>query len=263
MTLSKSSIETYPYDRVKSVSGGNGNPFVVLIHGWGGDERTLALISDRLATHRAAHRLALPGFGMSPEPAEAWGTPDYVEFLKAWLDMMKLTEPVDIIGHSYGGKLSIAFGAAYPERVRRIVLIASAGLKPHRSFKVRLKRLFGRMLRNAAIHTGGPVGKWAKKKREELGSEDWKRASPLMRATLSRVLEEDYSQEMKALACPVLLIWGEKDTATPLWMGRAMELLIPGSRLVVHRKAGHYCFLDRPGETISEIWKHLELPEAW
>jgi len=45
---------------------------------------------------------------------------------------------------------------------------------------------------------------------------------------------------------PTLLLWGEKDAATPIADGRKMEQLITGSRLIVVAGAGHFSYLDSP-----------------
>ena len=50
------------------------------------------------------------------------------------------------------------------------------------------------------------------------------------------------------LSCPTLLIWGERDTATPLADAQVMERLIPDAGLCVIKGAGHFSFVERPGE---------------
>ena len=66
----------------------------------------------------------------------------------------------------------------------------------------------------------------------------------MMRAILSRVVNEDLKHLMPAIKCPTLLIWGEKDTATPIGDAKIMEKLIPDAGLVSFPNAGHYSFLD-------------------
>lgn len=171
--------------------------------------------------------------------------------------------PVDVIAHSFGGRIAIGLAARHPQRIGRLVLIGSAGLRPRRSLSVRLKRVWGRTLRRMAGVVGGELAAKIESARVRLGSEDWRRASPVMRGTLSRVLDEEMTQELRNIFHPTLLLWGSRDSATPLWMGRAMALLIPSAELVVVQGAGHYPFLDRPGEALSAIWKHLDLPAAW
>jgi len=255
--------DNYSTGNLVCVEEGKGQPPILLLHGWGGSEQTLHLISDRLAGYRQTIRIALPGFGQSPEPHVPWGTWDYVDIIRRWVIEHFPNQPLDIVAHSFGGRIAIGLTARHPELVNRLVLIGSAGLRPKRSLSVKLKRLYSKQLRMIGGLLGGTISERIERKRQQLGSEDWRQASPLMRGTLSKVLDEDLSCDLKAIKRPTLLIWGKRDTATPIWMGRAMELLIPGSKLQIVDKAGHYCFIDMPGDTLAGIWKHLELPEAW
>ena len=69
-----------------------------------------------------------------------------------------------------------------------------------------------------------------------------------MRATLSNVVRADMRPQLARIKAPVLLVWGENDTATPLSDGQEMERLIPGSGLAVIRGAGHFPFVDNPAQ---------------
>lgn len=74
-----------------------------------------------------------------------------------------------------------------------------------------------------------------------------------MRAVMSKVVNEDLCHLMPAIKAPTLLIWGSDDKATPLSDAKKMEGLIPDAGLVVYEGAGHYSFLDRPGQTKAVI----------
>ena len=56
----------------------------------------------------------------------------------------------------------------------------------------------------------------------------------------------DLTACLGAVSAPTLLLWGEKDAATPIADGRKMEQLIKGSRLIVVAGAGHFSYLDSP-----------------
>ena len=82
--------------------------------------------------------------------------------------------------------------------------------------------------------------------RAKRGSSDYNNASPMMRAILSKVVNEDLKEKMPLIKAPTLLIWGENDTATPLRDAKIMEKLIPNAGLVSFPGCGHYSFLDNP-----------------
>jgi pimeloyl-ACP methyl ester carboxylesterase len=82
---------------------------------------------------------------------------------------------------------------------------------------------------------------------KKFGSADYSAASPLMRESMVKNVNCDLRGDMPKISVPVLLIWGDRDTATPIADGRIMEKLIPGAGLAVIPGAGHFTFLDNPG----------------
>lgn len=81
---------------------------------------------------------------------------------------------------------------------------------------------------------------------KKFGSADYAAASPVMRGSLVKAVNEDLEPLLPQITAETLLIWGDKDTATPLSDGRKMEKQIKGSGLVVFSGAGHYSFLEQP-----------------
>jgi pimeloyl-ACP methyl ester carboxylesterase len=67
-----------------------------------------------------------------------------------------------------------------------------------------------------------------------------------MRESMVKNVNTDLKDEMPAITIPVLLIWGDRDTATPLKDGQEMEKRMPGAGLAVIKGAGHFTFLDNP-----------------
>src|SRR5262249_43035392 len=79
---------------------------------------------DRFRVIAPAH----PGWGESADAPPEWNAmSDYVLHYAELFDMMKLPQ-LDLVGISMGGWMAAEFAAAYPERLRRLVLVAPAGL---------------------------------------------------------------------------------------------------------------------------------------
>ena len=76
------------------------------------------------------------------------------------------------------------------------------------------------------------------------GSDDYKDSSGIMRKIMVKVVNDNLRHHLKDINTPALLIWGEKDDATPLYMARIMESEIPDAGLVVLEGAGHYSYVD-------------------
>ena len=61
-----------------------------------------------------------------------------------------------------------------------------------------------------------------------------------------RLVNEDVTPLLARVRAPALLIWGDRDTETPLAAAHVMERLIPDAGLVVFEGAGHFAYLEQP-----------------
>ena len=223
---------------------GEGEPILVL-HGWGANINTILSIVNILKDRFKVYALDLPGFGESEEPKEAISSFEYAEIVKDFMideDIAKAS----FIGHSYGGKLSIIMGSKYPHMVNKIVLIDSAGLIPKRGTKYYIKVYSFKILRFIYKNFFFWVkdDKRLEKFYKKFGSEDYKDSTGVMRRILVRVVNENLKDLLKDIKAPTLLIWGDQDMDTPLYMAHIMEKEIEDSGLVVFEGAGHYSYLD-------------------
>lgn len=234
---------------------------VVLMHGWGCTAETVASIAAAIGDTRRVISVDLPGHGKSGEPpllpdGRPWGVEEFADCVETLIDTLGLKRPA-LIGHSYGGRVSIVIGSR--RDVEKIVLVDSAGIKPRRGpsyyWKVYRFKALKRLLPLA-------VGKrraaeMIERRRARAGSADYRQASPVMRMVMSRSVNQDLRHLMPLIKAPTLLIWGENDTATPLRDGQIMERLIPDAGLVTFKGAGHYSFLDSPGQFRAVIRSFL------
>ncbi len=216
------------------------------MHGWGCD----GSIWEGLRSHleAAGHRvvaLDFPGFGTTPEPPAPWGMEDYAGWFEKFLAERGIERPV-LVGHSFGGRVAIVHASRHA--VSKVVLVDAAGVKPRRAVSYYIKVWSFKALRRLAPLVMGRrrADALVERRRAKAGSADYRAASPVMRGTLARVVNEDLRRHMPSIKAPTLLVWGERDTATPVADARVMERLIPDAGLVVFDQAGHYSFLDRP-----------------
>ena len=77
-----------------------------------------------------------------------------------------------------------------------------------------------------------------------MGSVDFKACNLALRRTFVRVVNQSLEEFARGIECNTLLIWGQKDTDTPMWMARRYKKLIKNSGLVVLKKCGHFCFVE-------------------
>ena len=79
------------------------------------------------------------------------------------------------------------------------------------------------------------------------GSDDYRAADGIMRKVFVKVVNENTEDVFPEIKAETLLIWGDKDDATPLYMAEVFEKKIPGAGLVV-LEGGHYIYLDAFGQ---------------
>lgn len=231
---------------------GEGAP-MLMVHGWGASIETLYPLATRL--NRLGYRcimLDLPGFGESAEPAQAWNVRDYVEFCLAFLDAHNL-QCAHYFGHSLGGRIGLMMAAEHPERINKMTLSNSAGIKIEPSIGQRLRLGMVRRARSSLQRIGAKSTAESLRRlyNQHFGSADFVQASPIMRGTLVKIVEQDLLEYARRAAHPTVLIWGDADEETPLWMGRKLENTLPDAALIVHPGAGHYAYLDFPERTAS------------
>jgi pimeloyl-ACP methyl ester carboxylesterase len=217
-------------------------PPLLLLHGWGGSSLSFAAVIPALEQRFRLLIPDLPGFGFSEPPAAAWGSADYARVVAGLIESAS-AKPLDVLGHSFGGKVAVALATQYPELVRRLVLVAAPVVRLEQNAAVLSRGRAYRAVR-AAARLLPPLREqildWG---RRRFGSEDYKAAGPL-RPTLVRVVNEDWRPALPALRAPVLLIYGERDEDVPAAVGEAARDALPNAELVVMSGAGHFPFLD-------------------
>jgi pimeloyl-ACP methyl ester carboxylesterase len=221
-------------------------PALLLLHGWGATKELMAPVAERLRGYRVVVP-DLPGFGATAPPSGAWSVDDYAAWVIALLDRLGI-ERTSIVGHSNGGRVAIALAAAHPDRVHRLVLTGSAGIRPHHGIRYQRRVRTFKLLR-AASGWGwlpGVVRDRAGRRATSRGSPDYRAASGALRASMVRLVNADLRPELSRLAAPTLLIWGDLDHDTPLDDARTMERLIPDSGLVVFEGCGHFAYAEQP-----------------
>lgn len=220
---------------------------IVLLHGWGQNIEMMKPLGDLLADNYHITIIDLPGFGKSKEPATILDVGDYTEIVHDLLKSLKVVKPT-LIGHSFGGRISIRYGASYD--VEKLVLCGSPCVKTKKELTLKEK-----MLKSVKKLPG--MEKLADIAKNYIGSTDYKNASPMMRDILVKVVGEDLSEYAKKIKVPVILIWGEYDEAVPLEEGRMLEKLLSDGAMIV-LPGTHYAYLENLYQVGAIINKFME-----
>ncbi len=241
---------------------GSGSKTAVMLQGWGTDLGMYDSVANAINDEYTFVQFDFPGFGGSDEPKEAWNVDAYADFFLKLMDTLNI-ESASLIGHSYGGRVIIKLASRkdIPFTIENIVLIDSAGIVPEKTLKQKLKIANYKILKNVfgikLIYTLFPelVEDW----RNRQGSDDYKNASPIMRRCLVMAVNEDLRHLLPEIKQDTLLIWGDKDTATPISDAKIMESMISGSGLVVLNGCGHFSYLEQPAQFKSILRSYFKI----
>jgi pimeloyl-ACP methyl ester carboxylesterase len=216
---------------------GAGEP-VVLLHGLSGSGRWWGRTVPALAGRYRVYVPDLPGFvAMARSGSRGrFGLAEAPAWLLAWMEAVGLRS-AHVVGHSMGGYVALRLAADAPEAVRRLVLVAPAGVRRgHRPDPM----LAYTLPLVAALRRVGPGFL-------PLVARDALRAGPATVWWAARaLLAADARPHLPAVAAPTLLIWGARDPLVPPAIGYRLRAEIGGARLLLLEGAGHVPMYERP-----------------
>lgn len=233
---------------------------ILILHGWNLSSKNFRQLQKELSYKGyKVYCIDLPGFGATKVPKISYKLSDYVEFVKGYLVKNKLSKII-LIGHSFGGRISIKIAAENPKIVHALILTGAPGINPVPRSKILLflylakagKRLFSL-----------PVLAGIQDKARNLlyriaRASDFYNTDEKMRETFKNVIKEDLVPYMKRIIAPTLLIWGAEDRMVPVEIAAKMNKMINKSKLVVINEARHGVPWTHPKEFADEVEKFLK-----
>ena len=208
---------------------------IVLLHGWGQNIQMMNPIGERYQKYFNILNIDLPGFGESDEPLDSWTVVQYADCVKKLVDNLKIKKVI-LIGHSFGGRVSLVYAAKY--KTEKLVCLAAPYCKEIKKLPLK-NRIYKR------IKTIPGLSWLARIMRNKIGSSDYKNASEVMKGVLVKAVNGDLTEYAKKIKCPTLLVWGSCDTAVPVNRAYELEKLIGDAGVVVYEGATHYAYLER------------------
>jgi pimeloyl-ACP methyl ester carboxylesterase len=246
---------------------GSGEP-LVLLHGIATDRHIWDLTLTELAAERRVVAVDLPGFGGSAPVDDEFELDPVAKRIVHGLAGRGITGPFDLVGHSLGGGVAIALAAAHPRLVRRLVLVAPAGLRP---FPAPISNLLAASADAVLAARRGAVSltdvRWGRKLLLALTTADGAELPPTLarqmveasaaaRRTapaLATITSSDLRPLLAQTRMPLGVIWGEADRTVPI---RALgDLLEARPDAVVTRipGAGHVPMVERPDVFVEAL----------
>ena len=156
--------------------------------------------------------------------------------------MAEELDKVSVIAHSFGGRVAILLASLQQDKVEKLVLVDSAGIKPKFSLKNKLKILNYKVAKK--LKEKGLI----KRELINYGSEDYKALPSQMKPVFNNVINTDLTGYLKNITAPTLIVWGKKDNDTPYYMAKKINKNIKDSAIITFENAGHFCYLDNASE---------------
>jgi pimeloyl-ACP methyl ester carboxylesterase len=219
---------------------GQGDDLVV-VHGLSGSWRWWSPLVEKLAERSRLHLVELPRLGRLRAG-------ELAPWLGRLLDAVGLGR-VDVLAHSLGGLVATELATEQPDRVRRLVLVAPAGVPCGRGVLGRALPLIGEL--------------YGVRKQLPTIIGDAARTGPVSLVHgVVYVWERDIRGELGAVRAPTLLVWGDRDRLVPWRVAEEWQRLLPRSRLV-RLPCGHVPMWEAPRELASCVLGFLgdQLPD--
>lgn len=243
---------------------GSGPP-LLLIHGTSSSLHTWDAWTEALKSHRRVIRFDLPGFGLTgPAPDHDYRAARFARTAVALLDHLQIPQ-ADVAGNSLGGRVTVELALAYPDRVRRLVLVDAAGLSgqtPPPIFRLAQTPVLNQLLtvisprfmvqRNVEQVYGDPsrITETLVDRYHAVLLREGNRRALVDRFTGPR--DPDLDSRLDEIHAPTLIEWGSVDPWIPLSFGRRYESGIAGSELRVYEGLGHVPMEEDPAATVRD-----------
>lgn len=195
----------------------------------------------------------LPGFGKSQRVESDLDIQDYVDVVDGFVSKLGIDRLV-LVGHSFGGAVSLKLASKHPKYLSKLVLVDSSGIRLE-SEKKKVTSLGAKILK--PIFSPSFMQPLKRRIYRSIGNEDYLDSGEL-KGTYLNVIGEDLSPLFSLIENPTLIIWGENDPDTPLWMAEQMSKDISNSTLEVLEDAGHFSFNDKPDEFKAKLSEFLK-----
>lgn len=237
---------------------GNHPKSIVILPGWGDTRKTFNHLIEYLNNYFTVYIVDYPGFGNSNFPNRNLTIYDYSELIYEFIKENKLEDPI-LIGHSFGGRIITLLTGYYHYKFSNIILLDSAGIKPKKTIRSKLRKLSYKLLKRLSrIIPKKYRDKYNKKVFSYFASTDYQNLTQNMRETFKNIVNTDLKDYLKYIKSNVLLIWGNNDDATPIRDAKIMNKEIKNSELIIIDKSGHFPYLDRPNLINSILYEQLK-----
>jgi pimeloyl-ACP methyl ester carboxylesterase len=234
-------------------AGRRGTP-TVLIHGLGSSAETWFALMPLLSKEYLVYAPDLPGFGRTPLAPEGTNIKTHVLYLKRFLDELGYPR-VTLVGNSLGGWIATSFAVENPERVERLYLLNSAGLRKENMHSPYVEdRIAAKGSLEQMLGFSFPVPAFV--------------LDALVRTSQTPAYKgfirgydpgEELDSVLADVQAPTTIIWGERDNLLPLSCAHDFHTGIVDSELFLLPHVGHMPQIQNPFKVARIIMHYVPL----
>ena len=203
---------------------------LVLLHGWGGNTKSLRPLAEMIAPHDKTILIDLPGFGESSNPPKTWGVEEYTKCIGEFVKKMGFKDVV-LVGHSFGATIALSLASEHLDSIKKVVLCAPSyrrAQKPTTSSLYSFAKPIFEMF---------PFVKRVVYKMFYPNSDLMR--FPHLQDNFKKIIHDDCSGKAKQVKIPTLILWGSEDNQTPVTDAHTLHSLIPHSLLEIYPDHTH------------------------
>jgi len=210
---------------------------ILILHGWGSRAENWSRVKELLENQGYKVFVPdLPGFGENSPLSRAWAIDDYVEWVSEFCEKNNLSQ-FFLLGHSFGGAVAVKFSLKYPEKVKKMFLVASSGIRRKTIKKEILKKIANFLKFFSFLPFYSSIRKIFYK--IVIQKSDYPYTEGIMKETYLKIINEDISSCFSEVSVPTIIIWGDKDDVLPVENAYFINQKIKNSDLVIIPGVNH------------------------
>jgi pimeloyl-ACP methyl ester carboxylesterase len=265
---------------VNVIELGEGPP-LLFVHGHSGRWANWLENIPHFARTRRVVAPDLPGFGASEMPADGVSIANYARVLDELCGLLDI-DAAAVVGNSMGGFVSAELAIKFPARVERLGLVSAAGLSTKyvgvssEFFRRRSVGMFARAINAYAAIPEARAQTLVRRRRlrrrvlDVVAAHPERLSAPICAELLrgsgrpaapdatDAIMTYDFRDRVTEIACPTLIVWGEKDRVVPVESAHEYEQLIPDTRKEIFADTGHVAMVERPARFNRVLQEFLE-----
>lgn len=230
---------------------GNGKETVLFLHGWGLNQNSFNFFCQNLKSKYKILQIDFCGHGDSEKLIYPFFVFDYTVEVFKILKRLNI-KCVNIVCHSFGCRVAIMLETFFNIKISKLFISGGAGVKPRFNIITKIKIYnykFKKYLNKLGI---------ARFKIHNVGSCDYVVLDNVSKQTFVNIVNYNQKKYLKFLQAKTMLLWGDRDDSTPLYMAKIMHKNINNSNIKIIKNGDHFCMFKFSAISLNLLHNFLD-----